>query len=70
MGKLKEEVKQEVSAEPDASEVVAVDDTNMFKIIGIVDGYYVVKTPRGLKRVKADQSNPKRINDEITIEKL
>ncbi len=48
------------------------DDLNnddMYKIIGIVDNHYIVKTHKGLKRVII--SGPvKNINDEIRIENL
>ena len=59
-----------MSVEPDQPEVVAVEESNMFQIIGIVDGYYIVKTHKGLKKVKIDMKNKKNINDEIRIEKL
>ena len=40
----------------------------MYRIIGIVDGHYVVKTPKGLKKVKIDVHNKKNINDVIKIQ--
>ena len=42
----------------------------MYKIIGIVDNHYIVKTHKGLKKVKVDMINKKKINEEIKIEKL
>ena len=41
-----------------------------YKIIGIVNDHYIVKTHRGLKEVKIDMRNKKKINDEIKIENL
>ena len=49
------------------------EDSNndvMFKIIGIVDNHYIVKTHKGLRKVKATKSNKKNIHDKIKIEKL
>ncbi len=49
------------------------DDLNngsMYRIVGIVDGHYIVKTYKGLKKVKIDMKKKKNINDEIRIEKL
>jgi len=43
---------------------------NLFKIIGIVDDHYIVKTHKGLKKVKISDTDKKNINDEIKIEKL
>ncbi len=56
--------------QPDLEEVKTVADNNLFKIIGIVDGYYIVKTHKGLNKVKIDMKNKKNINDEIRIENL
>jgi hypothetical protein len=42
------------------------EDSNndvMFKIIGIVDNHYIVKTHKGLKRVKISGADKKYIND-------
>ena len=47
-----------------------IKDDGYYKIIGIVDGLYVVKTPEGLIKVKATGTDKKRINDEIRIENL
>ena len=44
--------------------------TICIKIVGIIDDHYIVKTLRGLKEVKIDMRNKKKINDEIKIEKL
>ncbi len=58
---------QEPQLEPEELEV---EDNNMYKIIGIIDGHYVVKTKKGLKKVKISVTDKKKINDEIKIEKL
>jgi hypothetical protein len=42
----------------------------MYKIIGIVDDHYIVKTHKGLKKVKISSTDKRSINDEIRIEKL
>ncbi len=42
----------------------------MYIIIGIIDGHYIVETPKGLKKEKETKSNKKNIRDEIKIEKL
>jgi hypothetical protein len=46
------------------------ENDSMYKIIGIIDGHYIVQTPKGLKKVKVFNSNKKNIRDEIKIEKL
>ena len=49
------------------------DDLNnddMYRIIGIVEDHYIVKTHKGLKKVKISASDKKNINDEIRIEAL
>ena len=46
------------------------ENNNMYRTIGIIDGHYVVKTRKGLKKVKVIKSNKKNIRDEIRIEKL
>ncbi len=43
---------------------------NSYKIVGIIDNHYLVKTSKGIKKVKIDMKNKKNINDEIRIEKL
>ncbi len=42
----------------------------MYRIIGIIDGHYIVETPKGLKKVKVIETNKMNIKDEIQIEKL
>ena len=46
------------------------DVVNMYKIIGIVNNHYIVKTHKGLKKVKILGDDKKNINDEIKITKL
>ncbi len=46
------------------------ENNNMYGIIGIIDGHYIVQTPKGLKKVKVIKSNKKDVRDEIKIEKL
>jgi hypothetical protein len=60
--------KQELKVVEEKKEVIK--DDGYYKIIGIVDGLYVVKTPKGLKKVKISGTDKKNINDEIKIEKL
>jgi hypothetical protein len=47
-----------------------LNSDDMYKIIGIVDNHYIVKTHKGLKKVKINDQNKKNISDEIKIEKL
>jgi hypothetical protein len=47
-----------------------LNNDDLYRIIGIVDGHYVVKTHKGLKRVKIKDSENKRIGAQIKIEKL
>ncbi|MCR4288988.1 MAG: zonular occludens toxin domain-containing protein [Candidatus Scalindua sp.] len=47
-----------------------LNNDDMYRIIGIVDNHYIVKTHKGLKKVKIDMENKKNINDEIKMEKL
>ncbi len=42
----------------------------MYKIIGIIDGHYIVQTPKGLKKVKISGTDKRNIHDEIKIVKL
>jgi hypothetical protein len=42
----------------------------MYRIIGIIDGHYVIETPKGLKKVKAIETNKKNVRDKIKVEKL
>ncbi len=44
-----------------------INNDNLFKII---DGHYIVKTHKGLKKLKISDTDKKNINDEIKIEKL
>ncbi len=37
------------------------ENDNMYRIIGIIGGHYIVKTPKGLKKVKISGSNKKLI---------
>ena len=46
------------------------ENNNMYRIVGIIDGHYIVQTPKGLKKVKVIKSSKKNINDEIRIKKL
>ena len=46
------------------------NNNNMYKIVGIIDGHYIVKTHKGFRKVKAIESNKKNVRDEIRIEKL
>ena len=47
-----------------------LNNDNMYRIIGIIDNHYIVKTHKGLKKVKRSGADKKNINDEIGIEKL
>ena len=42
----------------------------MYKIVGIIDGHYIVETPKGLKKVKITGTDKNNINDSIRIEQL
>ncbi|MGR3174465.1 MAG: hypothetical protein ACUZ8N_07695 [Candidatus Scalindua sp.] len=46
------------------------ENNNMYRIIGIIDGHYIVQTPKGLKKVKVTKSNKKNVHDEIKIERF
>jgi hypothetical protein len=71
MGKSEVPVMEASLPDKDNNTVVErVVSTNEYKIIGIVDDHYIVKTHKGLKKVKIDVQNRKNINDEIRIEKL
>ena len=37
------------------------ENNNMYRIIGITDGHYIVQTPKGLKKVKVIKSNKKNV---------
>ncbi len=47
-----------------------LNNDDMYRIIGIVDDHYIVKTHKGLKEVKIFGADKRNINDEIKIEKL
>jgi len=47
-----------------------IEHSNMYKIVGMVGDKYIVKTDKGLKRVKIKDSDNKRIGDKIKIDKL
>ena len=47
-----------------------LNNDDMYRIIGIVDDHYIVKTHKGLKKVKVSGEDKKDINDEIEIKKL
>ena len=42
----------------------------MYDIVGMVGDLYIVKTDKGLERIKIKASDNKRIGDQIEIEKL
>ncbi len=46
-----------------------LNNDGMYKIIGIIDSHYIVKTHKGLEKVKIDMEK-ENINDKIRIEKL
>ena len=67
----KEEVKTDVLEDIVNTKILNKNDyNNMYKIVGIIDGHYIVQTHKGLKKVKIFGANKKSINDEIKIEKL
>jgi hypothetical protein len=35
------------------------ENNNMYRIVGIIDGHYIVQTHKGLKKVKVNKSNKK-----------
>ncbi len=43
---------------------------DMYRIIGIIDNHYIVKSYKGLKKVKIFGADKRNINDEIKIENL
>ena len=53
---------QESQLEPEKLEK---ENGNMYRIIGIIGDQYIVKTDKGLKRVKIKASDNKRIGDQI-----
>ncbi len=67
----KAEVKTDTSKDIVVSKVlVKINHSNMYKIVGIVGDEYIAKTDKGLKRVKINALDNKRIGDRIRIEKL
>ena len=74
MGKSSGQEQQQKIAESILEDPIKIsDDLNnddMYRIIGIVDNHYIVKTHKGLKKVKISASDKKNINDEIRIEAL
>ena len=64
-----QEIVQSILEDP----IQTSDDLNnddMYDIVGLIGNEYVVKTHKGLKRVKVKASDNKRIGDQIKIEKL
>ncbi len=67
----KEEVKSDVLEDVVKPKVLVKNNyNNMYRIVGIIDGHYIVKTPKGLKKVKVVKADKKNVRDEIKIEKL
>ncbi len=46
------------------------ENNNRYRIIGIIDGHYIVQARKGFKKVKVVKSDKKNVNIEIKIEKL
>jgi hypothetical protein len=46
------------------------ENNSMYRIIGIIDGHYIVQTPKGLKKMKTLGTDKKNVHDEIKIEEL
>ena len=68
-----QDLQQEIvkSILPDTSNTFDdLSNDDMYRIIGIVDGHYIVKTHKGLKKVEISASDKKNIHDNIKIEKL
>ena len=51
--------------EPQLEPVKLEKENNMYDIVGMVGDQYIVKTDKGLKRVKIKASDNKRIGDQI-----
>ncbi len=67
----KEEVKMDVLVSvADHIKLDLINHNNMYNIVGMVGDQYIVKTDKGLKRVKIKASDNKRIGDQIKIERL
>ncbi len=47
--------------------VLEKENSNMYKIVGIIDGHYIVQTPKGFKKVKKPGTDKKNISDKIRI---
>jgi len=56
--------------EPQLEPEILDNENNMYDIVGTVGDQYIVKTDKGLKRVKIRASDNKRIGDQIKIDKL
>ncbi len=67
-----QDAQQEIVKSAAADPIKTYDDlgNDVYKIIGIVDNHYIVKTHKGLKKVKIFGADKRNINDEIKIEKL
>ena len=74
MGKSPSEDSQQEIVEsilPDSHKTFEdLKNDNLYDIVGKIGNEYVVKTDKGLKRVKIKDSDNKRIGDQIKIEKL
>jgi hypothetical protein len=66
----REPVTVEEEKEPDLEPEKREKENNMYRIVGLIDGHYIVQTPKGLKKVKISRTDKKNINDKINIEKL
>ena len=61
----------EENKEPDiALGKLEKENNNMYRIVGLIDGHYIVQTHKGLKKVKVYEANRKNVHDEIKIEEL
>ncbi len=61
---------QELQTEPVEFEKEKTNN-NMYKIIGIIDGHYIVQSHKGLKKERIVESDKKKsINDDIQIERF
>ncbi len=50
---------QDIKYEP---EILEMEDNNIYRIIGIIDGYYIVKIPKGFKKAKVAKTNKKNMH--------
>ncbi len=46
------------------------ENNNMYRIVGTINGHYMVETPKGLKKVKISGTDKININDEIQVEEI